>query len=153
MDAHYETTGVEIWEQTGGAVTHFVAGLGTSGTFTGTGRRLRDFRPQVQLVSVEPDAPFHGLEGLKHMDTAIRPGLYDPGLADRTLQVSTEAAHTLARRLAREEGWLVGISAAAALVVARQVAQEQADLGRPACIVTILADSAHKYLSESFWQS
>ncbi len=151
--AHYETTGVELWEQTGGAITHFVAGLGTSGTFTGVGRRLRDYKPGVQLVSVQPDSPFHGLEGLKHMDTAIRPGIYDEALADRELQVSTEAAHTLARRLAREEGWLVGISAAAALVAARQLAQEQADLGQPAVIVTILPDSAHKYLSESFWHA
>ena len=151
--AHYETTGAEIWQQTGGAVTHLVAGLGTSGTFTGVGRRLRDHEPQVQLVSVQPDSPFHGLEGLKHMDTAIRPGIYDAALADRALRVNTEAAHALARRLAREEGWLVGISAAAALVAALQVAQEQADLGQPAVIVTILPDSAHKYLSESFWQA
>ncbi len=152
VNAHYETTGVEIWQQTGGAVTHLVAGLGTSGTFTGTGLRLRDYSPDVQLVSVQPESPFHGLEGLKHMDTAIRPGLYDPTLADRPLRVSTEAAHDLARRLAREEGWLVGISAAAALVAAREIALEQADLGQPAVIVTILPDSAHKYLSESFWQ-
>lgn len=152
VNAHYETTGVEIWQQTGGAVTHLVAGLGTSGTFTGTGLRLRDYNPDVQLVSVQPESPFHGLEGLKHMDTAIRPGLYDPALADRPLRVSTEAAHDLARRLAREEGWLVGISAAAALVAAREIALEQADLGQPAVIVTILPDSAHKYLSESFWQ-
>ena len=150
--AHYETTGVEIWQQTGGAVTHFVAGLGTSGTFTGTGQRLRDYNPAVQLVSVQPDSSFHGLEGLKHMDTAIAPGIYDAGLADRALRVSTEAAHTLARRLAREEGWLVGISAAAALVAALQMAQEQADLGQPAVIVTMLPDSAHKYLSEPFWK-
>lgn len=151
--AHYETTGVELWQQTGGALTHFVAGLGTSGTFTGVGRRLRDYNPRVQLVSVQPDAPFHGLEGLKHMDTAIQPGLYDATLADRALDVSTEAAHAMARRLAREAGWLVGISAAAALVVALQLAQEQAQRGRPAVIVTILPDSAHKYLSESFWHA
>jgi cysteine synthase B len=150
--AHYNTTGVEIWEQTQGAVTHFVAGLGTSGTLMGTGRRLRHYSPDVQVIAFQPDAPFHGLEGLKHMPTAIKPGIYDEQFADRTFGVSTEATYDMARRLAREEGYLVGISSAAAMVAALQVADELADAGQPGIVVTLFPDNAYKYLSESFWQ-
>jgi cysteine synthase B len=142
--AHYETTGVEILEQTAGRVTHFVAGLGTSGTFMGTSRRLREARPDVRLISVQPDSPLHGLEGLKHMATAIVPGIYDPSLADENLTVDTESAWTMVRRLAREEGIFAGVSGAAALVAAQRVATSL-DRG---VIVTILPDSGDRYLSE-----
>ena len=150
--AHYETTGPEIWRQTAGQVTHFVAGLGTSGTFVGTVRRLRELNPSLQAISMQPDSPFHGLEGLKHMATAIVPAIYDPQLADRNLEVETEAAYAMAKRLAREEGLLVGISAAAAVVASVRIAQEEAAAGREATIVTVLPDSADKYLSERFWE-
>jgi S-sulfo-L-cysteine synthase (O-acetyl-L-serine-dependent) len=145
--AHYETTGVEIFEQTGGRITHFVAGLGTSGTFVGAGRRLRELKPEVKLISMQPDSPFHGLEGLKHMETAIVPGIYEPSLADEEVEVGTEEAHAMVKRLARREGWFVGISSAANVVAAMRVA-ECIDEG---VIVTILADDASKYLSEKFW--
>ena len=145
--AHYETTGVEIFEQTEGRVTHFVAGLGTSGTFIGAGRRLRELKPDIALISMQPDSPFHGLEGLKHMETAIVPGIYDQALADEAVEVSTEDAHAMVKRLARREGWFVGISSAANVVAAMKVA-ERIDEG---VIVTILADDASKYLSEKFW--
>ncbi|OYT69138.1 MAG: cysteine synthase [Armatimonadetes bacterium JP3_11] len=156
--AHYETTGVEIWQQTEGRITHFVAGLGTTGTFVGVGRRLREYNPDIQLISLQPDSPFHGLEGLKHLETAIVPGIYDPTLADANLEISTEDAYRMARRLAREEGLLVGVSAAAAVVGALRVAeqiQQQAEaegVEPRAVIVTILCDSADKYLSERFWE-
>jgi S-sulfo-L-cysteine synthase (O-acetyl-L-serine-dependent) len=146
--AHYETTGVEIFEQTGGRVTHFVAGLGTSGTFVGAGRRLRELKPEVKLVSMQPDSPFHGLEGLKHMETSIVPGIYDPTIADEEIEVDTEEAHAMVKRLARREGWFVGISSAANVVAAMRVA-ERIDEG---VIVTILSDDASKYLSEKFWE-
>jgi cysteine synthase B len=149
--AHYRTTGVEIWEQTGGTVTHFVAGLGTSGTFMGAGRRLRDYNPAIQLISVEPDAAFHGLEGLKHMATAIKPGIYDHHLATRRLGINTEATYDIARRLAREEGYLVGISSAAAMVGALQIAEELAEQDEAGVVVTLFPDNAYKYLSETFW--
>ena len=149
---HYETTGPEIWQQTAGQVTHFVAGLGTSGTFVGTVRRLRELNPSIQAISMQPDSPFHGLEGLKHMATAIVPAIYDPQLADRNLEVETEAAYAMAKRLARDEGLLVGISAAAAIVASMRIAQEEAAAGREATIVTVLPDSADKYLSERFWE-
>jgi cysteine synthase B len=155
--AHYETTGIEIWQQTEGRITHFVAGLGTTGTFVGVGRRLREYNPNLQLVALQPDSPFHGLEGLKHLETAIVPGIYDPTLADTHLAVNTEEAYAMARRLAREEGLLVGISAAAAVVGSLRVAEEilhhaEAHGEDPrAVIVTILCDSADKYLSERFW--
>ena len=145
--AHYETTGVEIFEQTGGRVTHFVAGLGTSGTFVGAGRRLRELKPEVKLISVQPDSPFHGLEGLKHMETAIVPGIYDSRLADEEIEVDTEEAHAMVKRLARREGWFVGVSSAANVVASMKVA-ERVDEG---VIVTVLADDASKYLSEKFW--
>lgn len=155
--AHYETTGVEIWQQTEGRITHFVAGLGTTGTFVGVGRRLREYRRDIQLIALQPDSPFHGLEGLKHLETAIVPGIYDPTLADANLAISTEDAYAMARRLAREEGLLVGISAAAAVVGSLRVAEailrdaETRGIEPHAVIVTILCDSADKYLSERFW--
>ncbi|MBL8134972.1 MAG: cysteine synthase family protein [Anaerolineae bacterium] len=150
--AHYLTTGVEIWAQTGGTVTHFVAGLGTTGTLTGTGRRLKDFNPDVQIVALQPEGPFHGLEGLKHMPTAIKPGIYDEALPDRQIGISTEATHAMARRLAREEGYLVGISAAAAMVGALKVAESLAEAGQPGAVVTLFADNAYKYLSDRLWR-
>ncbi len=142
--AHYETTGLEILAQTAGRVTHFVAGLGTSGTFMGTGRRLREARPGVRLISVQPDSPLHGLEGLKHMDTAIVPGIYDPALADEDARVETEAAWDMLRRLAREEGLFVGASGAAALVAAVRVARSM-DRG---VVVAIIPDGGERYLSD-----
>jgi cysteine synthase B len=145
--AHYKTTGPEILAQTGGRVTHFVSGLGTSGTFMGTGRRLREVNPSIRLISFQPDSPLHGLEGLKHMESAIVPGIYDPQLADADMRVSTEDAYTMVRRLAREEGLLVGISGGAALAAALSVAES----ARNAVIVTIFPDSADKYMSERFW--
>jgi len=150
--AHYRTTGPEIWQQSAGQVTHFVAGLGTSGTFMGAVRRLKEFNPAIQAVSFQPDSPFHGLEGLKHMGSTIVPAIYNPHLADRELEIETEAAYDMARRLARDEGLLVGISAAAAAVACVQIAREEAAAGRKAVIVTVLPDSADKYLSERFWE-
>ena len=150
--AHYETTGVEIWEQSAGHITHFVAGLGTSGTFMGTTRRLKEFNPSIQAISMQPDSPFHGLEGLKFMATSIVPPIYDPQLADRAVEVETESAYDTARRLARETGLLVGISAAAAVSASLAIAREEAAAGREAVIVTVLPDSADKYLSERFWE-
>ena len=146
--AHYLTTAEEIWQQTGGEITHFVAGLGTSGTFTGTTRRLRELNPDILCTSAQPDSPFNGLEGWKHMATAIVPGIYDETLADDSLTVRTEEAHAMARFLARAEGILVGVSAAAAVAASLQVAAGL-DEG---VVVTILPDSGYKYLSERFWQ-
>jgi cysteine synthase B len=150
--AHYHTTGPEIWRQTAGQVTHFVAGLGTSGTFMGATRCLKEQNPVLQAISFQPDSPFHGLEGLKHMGSAIVPAIYNPHLADRNLEVETEAAYAMAKQLAREEGLLVGISAAAAVVASLAVAREEAAAGREAVIVTVLPDAADKYLSERFWE-
>jgi cysteine synthase B len=150
--AHYNSTGIEIWRQTEGLVTHFVAGLGTSGTFVGTTRRLKEFNPEVKCISMQPDSPFHGLEGLKYMATSIVPAIYDPKLADREVEVETEAAYAMAKRLARDEGILVGISSAAAVAASLQIAREEAAAGRSAVIVTVLPDSADKYLSERFWE-
>ncbi len=150
--AHYHTTGPEILAQTAGQITHFVAGLGTCGTFMGTSRRLKEHNPAIQVISMQPDSPFHGLEGLKHLATSMVPAIYNPHLADRELVVETEAAYEMARRLPREEGVLVGISAAAALVACLQVAREESVAGRRAVIVTVLPDSAEKYLSERFWE-
>jgi S-sulfo-L-cysteine synthase (O-acetyl-L-serine-dependent) len=148
--AHYRGTANEIWEQTGGRITHFVAGLGTSGTFVGTTRRFRELNPAIRCISLQPDASFHGLEGWKHMETAIRPSIYDDTLADEDLAVSTEDAYRLVKRIAREEGLLVSPSAAAALsgcfAVASKIPREQ-----QAVIVTVFADSGAKYLSERFW--
>ncbi|CAG1009840.1 MAG: PLP-dependent cysteine synthase family protein [Anaerolinea sp.] len=151
--AHYQTTGAEIWEQTAGTVTHFVAGLGTSGTLMGTGRRLREYNPAVQVISLQPDSPFNGLEGLKHMPTAIKPGIYESDFADRNLEISTEATYEMVLRLAREEGLLVGISAATALVGSLQIAEEAAAQGESAVIVTLFPDSAAKYLSHAPYAS
>lgn len=145
--AHYETTGVEIFEQTGGRITHFVAGLGTSGTFVGVSRRLRENSQGIRLISVEPDSPFHGLEGMKHMATAIVPGIYDPTLADEKLEVETEEAYAMTRLLARREGWFVGVSSGANVAAALRVA-EKIDEG---VIVTILCDGGSRYPSERFW--
>lgn len=149
--AHFETTGPEIWRQTNGQVTHFVSGLGTSGTFMGTTRRLKQYNPKLQAISMQPDSPFHGLEGLKYMAATIVPAIYDPSLADRAVEVETEAAYTMAKRLARELGLLVGVSAAAAVEASLRIARDEAGAGREAVIVTILPDSADKYLSERFW--
>ena len=150
--AHYRTTADEIWQQTEGRVTHFVAGLGTSGTFVGTTRRLKELNPRVQCISLEPDSPFNGLEGLKHMETAMVPRIYDANLADRKMEIETEAAYEMARRLARERGLMVGISAAAAVAASMRVAEECAERNEKAVIVTVLCDGADKYLSERFWQ-
>jgi S-sulfo-L-cysteine synthase (O-acetyl-L-serine-dependent) len=148
--AHYRTTANEIWEQTSGRITYFVAGLGTSGTFVGTTRRLRELNPKIRCVSLQPDASFHGLEGWKHMPTAIRPAIYDDQLADENLPVSTEEAYRLVKRLAREEGLLVSPSSAAALLGCFQVAA-RIPKRQPAVMVTVFADSASKYLNERFW--
>jgi cysteine synthase B len=142
--AHYHSTGPEIWAQTDGQVTHFLAGLGTSGTMTGVGKYLRELNPSVQIVAIQPDDAFHGLEGLKHMETAIKPGIYDIHFADRTVAVSTENAHTMVLRLAREEGIFVGISSGAAAVAALKVAYELEE-GQ---IVTVFPDAGYKYLSD-----
>ncbi len=150
--AHYHSTGPEILAQTAGQMTHFVAGLGTTGTFMGTTRRLKEHNPAIQAISFQPDSPFHGLEGLKHMGSAIVPAIYNPHLADREMVVETEAAYDMAKRLARDEGLLVGISAAAAVSACLQIAREEAAEGRRATIVTVLPDSADKYLSERFWE-
>ncbi|MGD0892018.1 MAG: cysteine synthase family protein [Terracidiphilus sp.] len=150
--AHYRTTGPEIWQQTAGQITHFVAGLGTSGTFMGTTRRLKEFNPAIQAISFQPDSPFHGLEGLKHMATSIVPAIYNPHLADNALEVETEDSYGMVKCLAREEGLLVGISAGAAVVACLKIAREEHAAGREAVIVTVLPDSADKYLSERFWE-
>ena len=148
--AHFETTGPEIWEQTRGKLTHFVAGLGTTGTFTGVTRYLKSVSSRVVCVSMQPDGPVHGLDGMKHMASAMVPAIYDAGLADASLEVPTEAAFAMCRRLAREEGVLVGPSAAANVVAALKVAREMAP--GPAVIVTILCDGGGRYLSERFWE-
>jgi cysteine synthase B len=145
--AHYDTTAPEILEQTSGSLTHFVAGLGTSGTFVGTARRLRKFSPAIKLISFQPATAFHGLEGLKHMESAIVPGIYDPSLADEDLRVESEDAFEMVRRLAREEGVMAGISSGAALAATLQVAR-RLDRG---LVVTVFPDGAEKYLTEKFW--
>src|SRR5215212_2305181 len=147
--AHYDTTAPEIIEQTSGRITHFVAGLGTGGTFVGTGRRLRKHSAAIKLISFQPDSPFHGLEGLKHMESAIVPAIYDPTLADEDLRVQSELAYDMVRRLAREEGLLAGISSGAALAATHDVARKL-DRGM---VVTIFPDGAEKYLTEKFWQA
>ena len=145
--AHYNSTAPEIFEQTEGRVTHFIAGLGTSGTFVGTARRLKELNPKIRCISFQPDSAFHGLEGMKHMETAIVPGIYDPSVADEDLEISTEDAYAMTLRLAREEGLLAGISAGAAVTASLQVAKKI----RSGVIVTIFPDSGDKYLSERFW--
>lgn len=147
--AHYKDgTADEIWRQTEGRVTHFTAMLGTSGTFVGTARRLKELNPAIQCISLQPDSPFHGVEGTKHMETSIVPAIYDPSIADAEMGIDTESAYTMARRLAREEGLLAGVSSAAALVGALRIAQNAAS---GSVIVTIFPDSGDKYLSEHFW--
>jgi len=155
--AHYHTTASEIWNETDGRITHFVATMGTSGTFVGCTRRLRELNPRIKCISLQPDSPFHGLEGLKHMATAIVPKIYDPSLADEDHGISTEAAYAMLKRLAREEGLLVGISSGAAVVGALELAQQLEKSGwiaqnGEAVIVTVLCDSADKYLSERLWE-
>ena len=155
--AHYHTTANEIWSQTEGRVTHFVATMGTSGTFVGCTRRLRELNPKIKCISLQPDSPFHGLEGLKHMATAIVPKIYDPSLADEDHGISTEASYAMLKRLAREEGLLVGISSGTAVVGALELAQRLENSGwiaenGEAVIVTILCDSADRYVSERLWE-
>lgn len=146
--AHFDTTGPEILAQTRGRVTHFVAGLGTSGTFVGTGRRLRQHNPDIRLISVQPASPLHGIEGLKHMETAIRPGIYDDSLADEDVRVATERAYELTRRLASDEGLLVGVSSGAALAASLEVARRLTS----GVLVTIFPDTGTRYLTERFWE-
>jgi cysteine synthase B len=148
--AHYETTAAEIWEQTRGRVTHFCAGLGTTGTFTGVTRRLKELNPRIRCISLQPDSGFHGLEGWKHMATAIVPRIYDPLLADENLSIRTEDAYRMVKRLAREEGLLVSPSSAGAFAGCLAIAA-QIPRGEHAVIVTVFPDSADKYLSEHFW--
>ncbi|MEA2693958.1 MAG: hypothetical protein QOJ16_3345 [Acidobacteriota bacterium] len=146
--AHYRTTGPEIWRQTAGEITHFVTGLGTSGTFMGVGRYLREVSERVRLISIEPDGPFHGLEGMKHMASAIVPPIYDPSLADEARSLPTEAAYAMVKRLAREMGLLVGISSGGNVAAALDVARDLPS----ATLVTVLCDNADKYLSDHFWE-
>lgn len=146
--AHYDTTAPEIWKQTNGRITHFVAGLGTTGTFVGTTRRLKEFDPAITAVSMQPDLPLHGLEGMKHLGTARVPGIYDPELADRNVEIATEEAQAMTRRLARDEGLFVGVSSGANVLAAIKLAEQ---LDREAVIVTILCDGGGKYLDDSFW--
>jgi cysteine synthase B len=146
--AHYQTTAMEIWNQTQGRITHFVTGLGTSGTFVGVTRRLKELNPAIRCISMQPDAPLHGLEGLKHMPTSLVPGIYDESLADEQVAVATEDAQKMVLRLARQEGLLVGVSSGANLFAALRVAKGL----KEGVVVTIFCDSAAKYLSEAFWQ-
>jgi cysteine synthase B len=147
--AHYKGTGPEIMADTAGTVTHFVAGLGTSGTLTGVGRYLREFNARVKIIGVQPDQPLHGIEGLKHLPTALRPGIFDPAFPDRVLPVSTEAAYEMVRRLGREEGLFAGISSGAAAVAALRVASEL----EQGAVVTIFPDGGYKYLSDrELWE-
>ncbi|MCE9583245.1 MAG: cysteine synthase family protein [Planctomycetes bacterium] len=146
--AHFDGTGPEIWRQTQGRITHFVAGLGTSGTFMGTGRFLRKVNPSVKLISVEPASPIHGLEGMKHMASAIVPPIYDASLADRAMEIETEDAYRMVLRLAREEAILAGFSSGAAIAAALQVARENPG----ACVVTVLPDGGDRYLSTPVWE-
>jgi len=150
--AHYQGTANEIWQQTQGRVTHFVSMLGTSGTFVGTTRRLRELNPRIRCISLQPDSAFHGIEGAKHMPSAIVPKIYDPKLADQNLEIATEDAYAMARQLSRGAGLLVGVSSAAAVAGSLQIARQLSlKRGQEAVIVTILCDSGDKYLSERFW--
>ena len=146
--AHYDGTGLEIWEQTEGHVTHFVSGLGTCGTFVGVSRRLKELNPKVRTIAMEPDSPIHGLEGLKHLPTSRMPGIFDPSLADDTVEISTEAAQAMTKRLAVEEGLFVGVSSGANVVAALRIAQA---LSPSSVVVTVLCDGGERYMSERFW--
>jgi len=146
--AHYLTTAPEIWRQTDMRITHFVAGPGTTGTFIGTARRLKELNPNLRAISMQPDLPLHGLEGMKHLGSAIIPGIYDPSVADRNIEIATEDAQQMTRRLAREEGLFVGVSSGANVLATLRIAEE---LDKPAVIVTILCDGGGKYLQEHFW--
>jgi cysteine synthase B len=148
--AHFETTAPEIWRQTEGRVTHFIAGLGTTGTFTGTTRGLKNFNGKITAISVQPDSPLHGLEGMKHMATARVPGIYDKDLADKNVEIETEAAQEMTRRLAREEGLFVGVSSGTNILASLRLAES---LKENSVIVTILCDGGSRYLSESFWNA
>lgn len=143
--AHYKTTGPEIVAQTDGRVTHFVVGLGTTGTLTGTGRYLKEYNPKIEVIALQPDAPFHALEGLKHIPSAIKPGIFDPSQPDRTLEIGSEASREMVRRLAGEEGLFVGISSAAAIIGAMQVAEQLQE----GVVVTVFPDAGYKYLSDT----
>jgi cysteine synthase B len=147
--AHYDGTAPEIWEQTKGRITHFLAGLGTSGTFVGVARRLKEYNSRIRVVSMQPDSPLHGLEGMKHMQTAIVPGIYDAALAEESVEVATEDAQEMTRRLAREEGLLVGVSSGANVYAALRLARE---VEPGSVVVTILCDGGSRYLSEHFWE-
>jgi cysteine synthase B len=146
--AHYDGTGIEIWEQTEGRVTHFLSGLGTCGTFVGVTRRLKELNSRIRAISMEPDSPIHGLEGLKHLPSSRMPGIFDPTLAGETIEVSTEEAQTMTKRLAREEGLFVGVSSGANVLAALRIAQ---DLPAGSVVVTILCDGGERYMSERFW--
>ncbi len=150
--AHYRTTAAEIWEQTKGTITHFVAGLGTTGTFTGVSRRLKELKSDVQVIAIQPDAPLHGLEGLKHLDSAIVPGIYDPALADETLFISTEAAYQAVQQLAEQEGLLVGPSSGAALAASLQIARALTSSNHTeAVVVMVFPDSGARYVAEGLF--
>jgi len=149
--AHYRTTAVEIWEQTKHAVTHVVAGLGTTGTFMGTSRRLKEFSPTLRAIAVQPDAPFHGLEGLKHLESALVPGIYDASVPDETLFISTEEAYHAVERLVAQEGLLVGPSSGAALAASLKVAKDLVSAHTPAVMVMIFPDSGHRYVTEGLF--
>ena len=146
--AHYQTTGPEVWDQTSGEITHFVAGLGTSGTITGTTRYLKEQNPRIESIAFQPASPFHGLEGLKHIPSSYKPGIFDPDLPDRILEISTEKAYAMVRRLGREEGLFVGLSSGAAALAALEVAQE-IDQG---VVVTVFPDAGYKYLTTNIWE-
>jgi cysteine synthase B len=148
--AHYNSTGFEIWEQTKGTVTHFITGMGTSGTFMGTSRRLKEYRKDIRVYAVQPDSPFHGIEGTKHMGSTIKPGIYDPTLPDGFVAVNTEVAYAMTRRLAREEGIMVGISSGANVLGALQLARK---LPAGSVVVTVLCDNGSRYLSDPFWEA
>jgi len=151
--AHYQTTAMEIWEQTKGTVTHFVAGLGTTGTFTGTSRRLKELNPAIRVIAVQPDAPLHGLEGLKHLDSALVPGIYDPTLPDETLFISTEEAYQAVHQLLDQEGLLVGPSSGAALAASLRLAKELAASHVPGVLVMVFPDSGARYVAEGLLAS